>query len=66
MNKSFEDYYYGLRLDYEKTKFHLSKNSCGVIQFKSEEPHRYLSSLLQTIWIIHLQHMVLHQVTMVD
>ena len=35
--KSFEDYYYGLRLDYEKTKFHLSKNSCGVIRFKSED-----------------------------
>ena len=45
MNKSFEDYYYGLRLDYEKTKFHLSKNSCGVIRFKSEESHRYLASL---------------------
>ena len=38
--KSFEDYYYGLRLDYEKTKFHLSKNSCGVIRFKSKDtPH---------------------------
>gem|GEM_PF-3296664 len=24
-------------------------------------PLRYLSSLLQKIWIIHLQHMVLHQ-----
>lgn len=35
--KSFEDYYYGLRLDYTDTKFHISKNSCGVIRFKSKE-----------------------------
>ena len=42
MNKSFEDYYYGLRLDYEKTKFHLSKNSCGVIRFKSEDAPQIL------------------------
>ena len=42
MNKSFEDYYYGLRLDYEKTKFHLSKNSCGVIRFKSEDARQIL------------------------
>ncbi|GIM52115.1 hypothetical protein CAPN004_11450 [Capnocytophaga cynodegmi] len=36
--KSFEDYYYyGLRLDYIGTKFHISKNSCGVIRFKSKE-----------------------------
>ena len=42
MNKSFEDYYYGLRLDYEKTKFHLSKNSCGVIPFKSEDAPQIL------------------------
>ena len=34
--KTFEDYYHGLRLDYEGTKFHLSKNSCGVIRFKSK------------------------------
>ena len=40
--KSFEDYYYGLRLDYEKTKFHLSKNSCGVIRFKSEDAPQVL------------------------
>ena len=48
MNKSFEDYYYGLRLDYEKTKFHLSKNSCGVIRFKSEvNPAKRNVTLLQ-------------------
>ena len=35
--KSFEDYYYGLRLDYIGTKFHISKNSCGVIRFKSKD-----------------------------
>ena len=35
--KTFDDYYYGLRLDYEGTKFHLSKNSCGVICFKSDK-----------------------------
>lgn len=35
--KTFEDYYHGLRLDYEKTKFYLSKNSCGVIRFTSDE-----------------------------
>ena len=35
--KTFEDYYYGLRLDYKNTKFHISKNSCGVIRFKSSK-----------------------------
>ena len=35
--KSFEDYYYGLRLDYIDTKFHISENSCGVIRFKSKD-----------------------------
>ena len=35
--KTFEDYYYGLRLDYKNTKFHISRNSCGVIRFKSSK-----------------------------
>ena len=35
--KTFEDYYYGLRLDYIGTKFHISNNSCGVIRFKSKD-----------------------------
>jgi len=39
--KTFEDYYYGLRLDYKlsngKYEFYLEEGSCGVIRFKSTE-----------------------------
>lgn len=34
--KTYEDIYYGLRLDYSQTAFHLSDGSCGVIRFKAQ------------------------------
>ncbi len=33
---TFEDIYYGMRLDYSQTAFHLSDGSCGVIRFKAQ------------------------------
>lgn len=33
--KTFEDLYYGERLDYTNSKFFTSANSCGVIRFKN-------------------------------
>jgi hypothetical protein len=33
--ESFEDLYYGLRLDYSNTTFFVGDGSCGVIRFKS-------------------------------
>ena len=35
--KSFDDLYYGLRLDYDGTKFFLDEEYCYAIRFKSEE-----------------------------
>ena len=35
--KSFEDLYYGLRLDYAETTFFIEEGSCGIIRFKSLE-----------------------------
>ena len=34
---SFDDLYYGLRLDYDGTKFFLDEGACYAIRFKSEE-----------------------------
>jgi hypothetical protein len=34
--QSFEDIYYGMRLDYSGTKFSLSDGSCGVIRYKTQ------------------------------
>lgn len=33
---TFEDIYYGMRLDYSQTPFHLSDGSCGVIRFRAQ------------------------------
>jgi hypothetical protein len=33
---TYEDLYYGLRLDYAQSPFHLSDGSCGVIRFKAQ------------------------------
>ncbi|HTF03857.1 MAG TPA: hypothetical protein VK826_07515, partial [Bacteroidia bacterium] len=33
--ETFEDIYYGMRLDYTNTAFNLSDGSCGVIRFKA-------------------------------
>ena len=35
--KSFDDFYYGLRLDYDGTKFFLDEGCCYAIRFKSKE-----------------------------
>jgi len=35
--KSFDDLYYGLRLDYDGTKFFLDEGCCYAIRFKSKE-----------------------------
>jgi hypothetical protein len=35
--KTFEDLYYGLRLDYPQTRFFIEDGSCGVVRFKSTE-----------------------------
>ena len=34
---SFDDLYYGLRLDYDGTKFFLDEGSCYAIRFRSKE-----------------------------
>ena len=36
---TFEDLYYGVRLNYPKTKYNLSDGSCGVIRYKTPTPN---------------------------
>ena len=35
--KTFNDLYYGERLDYTNSKFFMSANSCGIIRFKNTQ-----------------------------
>ncbi|MBS1638037.1 MAG: hypothetical protein JST26_19140 [Bacteroidetes bacterium] len=45
---TFEDIYYGMRLDYPNTKFSISDGSCGVIRYKTPNPSLTVPKLPET------------------